>query len=182
MWTGRQLFVWSGRPFDQVGLECATGGERHVSNQVSKRTQPTARAAITLLVAMLAGSTVASTTAASTSIRSIEHRQSPSAAPIGDTTPPTVPTNLAASAVSTSQIDLTWTASTDDAGVQGYKLYRDGTYLAAVGPIGSASFSDTGLSPATAYSYRVSAIDAAGNESAQSTAVPTATLGAGGQR
>ena len=92
-----------------------------------------------------------------------------------DSTAPTAPAGLSAAAISGSQIILAWTGSTDAVGVQGYKIYRDGTYLASVGPVGSTSLSDTGLASSTAYSYRVSAIDAAGNESAQSAVAATTT-------
>ena len=94
-----------------------------------------------------------------------------------DTTPPSVP-SLTATAVSSSQINLSWTASTDNTGVTGYKIYRNGTYLTTTT---STSYNNTGLTAATAYSYRVSAIDAAGNESSQSTAKSATTLaGTGG--
>ena len=79
--------------------------------------------------------------------------------------PPTTPANLVASAVSLIQIDLSWDASTDDYGVTGYKIYRDGTYLKSVT---ATSASDTGLNPVTNYCYIVAAYDAVGNESAQS--------------
>ena len=88
-----------------------------------------------------------------------------------DTTPPSVP-SLTATAVSSSQINLSWTASTDSVGVTGYKIYRNGTYLTTTT---STSYNNTGLTPATSYSYRVSAIDAAGNESSQSTAKSVTT-------
>jgi RHS repeat-associated protein len=84
-----------------------------------------------------------------------------------DTTAPTVPTDLAASPAGSKQIDLAWTASTDAVGVHAYKVYRGGTYLATTG---STSWSDTGLSSSTNYSYTVSAIDGAANESAQTDA------------
>jgi chitodextrinase len=79
--------------------------------------------------------------------------------------PPTTPTNLVANAVSPTQINLSWDASTDDYGVTGYNIYREGTYLKSVT---GTSTSDTGLSPVTVYCYTVSAYDAGGNESAQS--------------
>jgi len=82
-----------------------------------------------------------------------------------DLTPPSTPTNLTATAVSTSQINLSWTASTDNVGVTGYKIFRNGSYLTSVT---GTSYSNTGLSPVTTYSYKVSAYDAAGNESGQS--------------
>jgi hypothetical protein len=95
--------------------------------------------------------------------------------PVADTTPPTVPT-LTASAVSCSQVNLFWTASTDSggSGLKGYRVYRGGAYIKQVlAP--STSTSDTNLSSSTSYSYRVSAIDNAGNESAQSNAAVTST-------
>ena len=82
-----------------------------------------------------------------------------------DTQPPTAPTNLNATSVSTSQIDLTWTASTDNVGVTGYKIYRNGSYVTSVP---GTSWSDTGRSAGTSYSYYVTAYDAEGNESGPS--------------
>jgi hypothetical protein len=90
-----------------------------------------------------------------------------------DETPPTVPTGLTATAVSTTQINLSWNASTDNVGVEGYKLYRDGAYLKSVA---TTSTSDTGLSPSTTYCYKVSANDAANNNSAQSVQACATTL------
>jgi len=82
--------------------------------------------------------------------------------------PPAVPAGLAATAVSPSQINLTWDPSTDNAGtVAGYNIYRDG---AQVGSSTTPSYSDTGLGALTFYSYTVSAYDTQGNNSAQSKA------------
>jgi chitodextrinase len=79
-----------------------------------------------------------------------------------DTTPPTVPAGLIATAVSSAQISLSWAASTDNVGVTGYRIYRDGNQIATTaGP----SYQDTGISPSTTYSYRVAAYDGAGNVS-----------------
>jgi chitodextrinase len=97
-----------------------------------------------------------------------------SATTLADTTPPSVPTGLAATAVSTSQINLSWTASTDpDSPVAGYNIYRNGTQ---VGTTAGTSYSDTGLSANATYSYTVSANDPAGNVSSQSSAVSATTL------
>jgi glucose/arabinose dehydrogenase len=82
-----------------------------------------------------------------------------------DTTPPTVPTNVVATPVSGTQVQLSWTASTDNVGVTGYDVFRDG---AKVGSPATTSFQDSGLSPAGTYDYTVSARDAAGNVSALS--------------
>jgi chitodextrinase len=90
----------------------------------------------------------------------------------GDTTQPTTPTSLVATAVSSSQVNLSWTASTDNVGVTGYKAFRGGTQI---GTSAANSFSDTGLTASTTYSYTVSAYDAAGNNSGQSSAVQATT-------
>jgi parallel beta-helix repeat protein len=79
-----------------------------------------------------------------------------------DTEDPSVPQNLQATAVSSSQIDLSWSASTDNVGVTGYNIYCGGNYLDSTA---NTSYSDTGLDPDTTYSYTVSAYDAAENES-----------------
>ena len=89
-----------------------------------------------------------------------------------DSVAPTVSIGLAASVVSATQINLSWTASTDNVGVTGYKVYRNGVQVGI--PVGT-SFSDTGLAAATTYSYTVAACDVAGNCSAQSTAVSATT-------
>jgi len=82
-----------------------------------------------------------------------------------DTTPPSVPTGVGATVVSSREIDLSWTASTDDVAVAGYRVYRDGVLVHTTF---SASFADTGLAPSTSYAYTVAAFDYADNPSAQS--------------
>ncbi|MFH1026092.1 MAG: Ig-like domain-containing protein, partial [Nitrospirota bacterium] len=83
-----------------------------------------------------------------------------------DITPPSVPTGLTATALSCDQINLGWNASTDTggSGLKGYKVYRNGSFLKQVT---TTSATDTGLSASTSYSYTVSSIDNANNESAQ---------------
>ena len=95
----------------------------------------------------------------------------------GDTTPPTVPTALVATAVSSSQVNLLWTPSTDNVGVTGYNVLRNGSQI---GTSASATFTDSGLQASTTYSYTVSAFDAAGNTSAQSASASATTLAASG--
>ena len=84
-----------------------------------------------------------------------------------DLTAPSIPANLTATAVSSSRIDLSWDASTDDVAVTGYKIYRDGGGT-PIATTAITTYQDTGLSASTLYTYKVSAIDAASNESAQS--------------
>jgi len=96
---------------------------------------------------------------------------------VADTTPPSVPTGLSATAISSSQINLSWTASTDNVGVTGYNIFRGGSKIATSA---SSSFQDAGLSASTSYTYNVSAFDAAGNTSAQSAAASATTQASGG--
>ena len=92
--------------------------------------------------------------------------------PPSDTTAPSTPSNLLVSAISSSQINLSWTASTDNVGVTGYVVERcqgsTCTSFAQIGTPSGTSYSDTGLSANTTYRYRVRARDAAGNFSAYS--------------
>jgi acetylxylan esterase len=94
----------------------------------------------------------------------------------GDTTAPSVPANLAASGVTSSSVSLSWSASTDNVGVAGYRVFRNGVQ---VGTAAGTTFTDSGLTASTQYTYKVAAFDAAGNVSAQSAGV-TATTSAGG--
>jgi alpha-tubulin suppressor-like RCC1 family protein/chitodextrinase len=89
-----------------------------------------------------------------------------------DTQPPTIPQNLKANSTSSSEIKLTWSPSTDNVGVTEYKVYVNGSYLFS-SPTNSAT--NWGLTPATQYCYAVSALDTAGNESAQSSPPVCAT-------
>jgi chitodextrinase len=86
---------------------------------------------------------------------------------LNDITPPSIPANLTATAFSQSEINLSWDASTDDICVTGYNIYRDGVGTPIATTAGT-TYQDTGLSPATFYTYNVSAIDAVPNESSQS--------------
>ena len=97
----------------------------------------------------------------------------------GDTQPPTAPANLTATAASSSQINLSWTAATDDVGVTGYRVERCqgagcGSF-AQVGTPAGTNFSDTGLQASTSYSYRVRATDAAANLGPYSATATAAT-------
>ncbi|MFC8723275.1 glycosyl hydrolase [Kitasatospora sp. NPDC057198] len=91
----------------------------------------------------------------------------------GDTTAPTAPTGLTGTATA-SGAALSWTASTDDTGVTGYDVYRGGSKVASVA---GTSYTDTGLTAGTAYTYTVKARDAAGNTSAASAPVTVTTTG-----
>jgi hypothetical protein len=91
-----------------------------------------------------------------------------------DNTRPSVPAGVTATPLSSSQIDLSWQAATDDTAVAGYRIFRDGAPIATVVGL---DYTDTGLNPSTMHSYEVAAVDLAGNQSARS-APTTATTGA----
>ena len=103
----------------------------------------------------------------------------------GDSQAPSTPTGLSGSVISSSQIDVSWTASTDNTAVTGYVLERCqgascSTFAQIATPSGT-SYSDTGLSAPTSYSYRVKALDGANNASSySSTASATTSIGGGG--
>ncbi|MGE0076386.1 MAG: endonuclease [Bacteroidales bacterium] len=92
-----------------------------------------------------------------------------------DTQAPTAPTNLATSSVAQTSLTLSWTASTDNVGVTGYDIYKNGTLLATST---TTSYSVTGLTASTSYSFYVKAKDAAGNVSSASSTVSATTSAA----
>ena len=92
----------------------------------------------------------------------------------GDTVPPTVPTGLAATNVTASSATISWSASSDAYGVTGYKVARNGGTPVSVT---TTTYTDTGLTAGTTYSYTVQAYDAAGNISAASTPLSVTTTG-----
>ncbi len=91
-----------------------------------------------------------------------------------ESNPPLTPTNLAATAYSGTQINLSWLASSDDTGIRGYDLYRNGKLISTT-DANTLSYSDNNLIPATFYSYTVDAFDAYGNHSVLSTPASAAT-------
>ena len=111
------------------------------------------------------------------------HIQTDMNTPVGiqDTTAPTQPGTLSANAVSASEVDLSWGASTDNVGVTGYKVERcSGTGCTNFAQIGTTTgtgtnYKDTTVSAPNSYSYRVRATDAAGNLSTYSNVATAAT-------
>lgn len=90
---------------------------------------------------------------------------------------PSVPGGLSATASSSSAITLAWSAASDNVGVIGYRIYRNGVQFATTN---STTYTDTGLSSSTSYTYTVSAYDAFNNVSSSSAAASATTLSSGG--
>jgi chitodextrinase len=76
---------------------------------------------------------------------------------------PSAPTGVTGTAPAATRVDLSWTAATDNVGVSGYRIYRDGSLLAKLGAV--TSYSDTTTRDGASYRYEVQALDAAGNGS-----------------
>jgi chitodextrinase len=91
---------------------------------------------------------------------------------VADSQAPTTPTGLHTTGVSAGTVSLAWTASSDNIGVTGYTVYRNGSALTMTT---TPSVTDSTVNPATTYSYTVDAFDAAGNHSPQSAAVQVLT-------
>ncbi|MCU1232338.1 MAG: Allergen V5/Tpx family protein [Candidatus Solibacter sp.] len=129
-----------------------------VSGLTSKAVSPNQTTAYTLTATNSAGSVTARTTVAVSAIQ--------------DTQPPTTPTLISAAAKSSNQVDLAWSASTDNVGVPSYQIIRNGSPLTSVP---GTSYSDLGASPNSTYTYSVRATDAAGNFSAASNTITLTT-------
>ncbi|MEW9700747.1 glycosyl hydrolase [Paenibacillus sp. SI8] len=93
----------------------------------------------------------------------------------GDTQPPTAPSNVTNPSKTSSSLTLSWTASTDNTGVTGYEILRNGS---VIGTSATTSFTNSDLAAETTYSYTIIAYDAAGNRSTASSSLSATTLAA----
>ena len=93
-------------------------------------------------------------------------------APYQEDTPPSAPSGLTATATSSSSVSLSWTASTDNIGVTGYDILRNGT---KIGTTTATSYTDTSAASNTNYTYTVNAYDAAGQVSTPSNTATATT-------
>jgi hypothetical protein len=89
--------------------------------------------------------------------------------PPEDTEAPSVPTDVSAVAASSSLVNVSWTASTDNVGVTGYDVLRDDAVIASVSGT-TLTYPDATVAASTTYSYQVVAKDLAGNQSGPSVA------------
>lgn len=92
-----------------------------------------------------------------------------------DSTAPTTPANLNSPSQTAVTISLKWDASQDNVGVAGYQIFNGSTLI---GTSPATSYTVTGLIPSTSYTFKIKAVDAAGNLSAFSNALTVATLAA----
>ncbi|TSE08509.1 endonuclease [Aquimarina algiphila] len=92
-----------------------------------------------------------------------------------DTQAPSVPGNLVSNSTTQTSTVLSWNTSTDNVGVTGYDIYRNNTFLASAT---TTSYSASGLTANTTYSFSVRAKDAAGNISASSSTITVTTQSA----
>lgn len=89
--------------------------------------------------------------------------------------PPGIPPNVKADLLASSEIQLTWSPATDDIGVCGYNLYRNGERISYLQLPKELKYVDTELNPATKYTYQITAYDFAGNISLKSNPVTVTT-------
>ncbi len=134
---------------------------------ISDMLRISAACALVFAIALQSAAPLFAASAGSTFTTSLTTNGAPS-------TPPTVPANLVATPVSSSQIDLTWDPSTGYLyGVSGYRIFRDSAFLATTT---GTTYSDLGLAADTSYSYVVEAFDSQFGMSGQSAPVSTTTL------
>jgi hypothetical protein len=91
-----------------------------------------------------------------------------------DTQPPTVPTLISATAIGPTEVDLAWLGSSDNIGVAGYQITRNGSVVGSV-PGTALAWNDTTVSAGATYIYTIKAYDAAGNYSVASNGVQVTT-------
>jgi chitodextrinase len=164
-------------PFTLVAANSGGSGSVTIASATSTPVSGTQVVAIVTFTAIGTGSTnvafsPASGIAESTNNTNILGTSTGATYTISDTTAPSVPIGLVGSNQTATSLKISWNASTDNVAVTGYKVFRNGTQ---VGTSATTSYTDTGLTPSTSYSYTVSANDAAGNNSAKSGAFATST-------
>ena len=138
-------------------------------------TTTTSTLAPTTTTSTLAPTTTTTTLAPTTTTSTITTTTSTTTTTTLDRTAPPPPTGVTATPMSCSQINVGWGAVTDSgSGLRGYNVYRDSAFVRQL-PAGSTSMPDTGLAASTVYSYAVSAVDNANNESSRSATATTNT-------
>jgi uncharacterized protein YkwD/chitodextrinase len=153
--------VWSVAGATSLSIDNGIG---NVSTVTSKSVSPAQTTTYTLTATNTGGSTTGRVTITVNPVQG------------GDKQAPSAPTILSAIAKSATEVDLTWSASSDNVGVTGYQIFRNGSLIksAAAAPL---SLADTTVSANTAYTYNIKAFDAAGNVSGASNTAQMSTPG-----
>ncbi len=131
-----------------------------VSNTTFKSVSPKQTTTYTLTAADVGGTVIANATIV--------------VAALTDSQPPTVPTLVSAVAKNPTEVDLSWTASTDNTAVTGYRVIRNGSAITTV-PASVLSYADASVAPGTTYTFSIEAFDAAGNVSNASNTIQSTT-------
>lgn len=92
----------------------------------------------------------------------VSQHSTPATVTTPDTSPPAPPSGLRLAAATATSLSLAWWSSTDNVGVAGYQVSRDGTLVSTTS---STRYTDTGLGSGQSYTYAITAVDAAGNAS-----------------
>jgi uncharacterized protein YkwD/chitodextrinase len=148
---------WSVSGASSVAIDNGVGD---VSTVTSKTVFPSQTTTYTLTATNSAGSSVSRVTVTVTTPK--------------DTQPPSAPVLTSAVAKNSNEVDLAWTASTDNVGVTGYQVLRSGLILITLSGT-TLSYADTAAAPSTTYAYSVRAFDAAGNISPASNSIQVVT-------
>ena len=171
-WDERTI-TWNTQPApagDVLGNSGAFGSRVWVSIDVTGAVQSGVPVTFAIQTASATATSFASREAGTTTSPALVVTQDTTSTPppsTVDTTPPSTPGGLAATGFD-GQASISWKPSTDDVGVAGYEVRRDG---AALTTVAGSPFADGGLTNGTTYSYSIVAIDAAGNRSAPSAPV-----------
>jgi hypothetical protein len=129
-----------------------------ITGATSKSVTPTVATTYTLTATNSGGSMTAKVTVTVT--------------PAADTQAPTAP-KLLTPAAKSNEVGLTWTASIDNVGVTGYRIFRNGAAIASVSGT-TLAYTDRQVAANTGYTYMIKALDAAGNLSAPSNSIQVA--------
>jgi len=145
------------------GGQPPVSGDQLVATLTFKSLMTTGSAALTFVAGSAVVSSVDSTALTLTTVNGTY---------VPDTTAPTIPAGLQVTGKTGTSIATSWNAATDNLAVVAYNLYRDNVKIASPA---TTSFNDTGLVMGTTHTYAVTAVDAAGNESAKSSTVSATT-------
>lgn len=171
-WSSKNADTYSSTFTSNDTAKCGSGAfvANSASGSYTKASISTAMSGCTFTVTYTVKNSKTGKSASDTVIVRIQPANTTTTIVTKDTQAPSQPTGVSATTYSQNQINLKWSASTDNVGVTGYKIARNGV---VVSNTAQTSISDTGLIAGTSYTYAVYAYDAAGN-----TSIPSAVVSA----